>query len=399
MGSPLGVLFANMYMSKIEERAFHQSPPPGIYARYIDDIFITTTDEEDVPAMINALQNNSCLTFTSEYSIEGRLPFLDVDIQKHESGFKTKVYTKATNMGRCLNARGECPIQYKRSVAAAYVNRALTHCNNWTDTHRELDRIRQLLTNNGFPDSLIENIIKEKLEKFTNTTQERKPKLESIVIYHRSTFHNRYKEESNALKNIINRGAHPTNSRTNIVVRIYNKPNLTRSLFMRNSTAPRQPKEVTTNVVYKFTCPESLCEGSNSYVGRTSSTLRRRLQSHRSQGSIFQHYTEIHDMRPPLQKLLENTEIIHRESNFRKLQIAEAVSITLQHPSLNIQQNADFILPSICPMNLSLHQEKKTTLTLTNQREGPTTRQATRALNRATNQHQAHLSLRGGQTS
>ena len=47
MGSPLGVLFANMYMAHVEERTFNSHPPPGMYARYVDDIFITTTSDED----------------------------------------------------------------------------------------------------------------------------------------------------------------------------------------------------------------------------------------------------------------------------------------------------------------------------------------------------------------
>ncbi|KAK3864440.1 hypothetical protein Pcinc_029873 [Petrolisthes cinctipes] len=65
------------------------------------------------------------------------------------------------------------------------------------------------------------------------------------------------------------------------------------------------------------------------------------MQSHRSQGSIFQHFTDIHIMKPPLQKLLDQTEILHKEKDFRKLQISEAVSITCQRPSINIQQAAE----------------------------------------------------------
>ncbi|XP_076069838.1 uncharacterized protein LOC143041708 [Oratosquilla oratoria] len=159
MGSPLGVLFANMYMAYVEEKTFHHQPSPGIYARYID-IFITTNSNKDVPNLISAFLDNSCLTFTNEQSVERRLPFLDLDISKTDNVFNTKVYTKDTNIGRCLNARGECPGAYKISVAAAYVNRALTHCSSWRETHRELDRIRQLLTNNGFSDQLIEYVIK-----------------------------------------------------------------------------------------------------------------------------------------------------------------------------------------------------------------------------------------------
>ncbi|XP_076043787.1 uncharacterized protein LOC143026887 [Oratosquilla oratoria] len=165
MGSPFGVLFANIYMAKVEERTFQNHPPPSIYARYIDDIFITTSTDDEVPLFLAAFESNSCLAFTCECSIEGRLPFLDVDISKQDKSFKTKVYIKATNVGRCPNARGECPAAYKRFVVASYVNRALTHCSTWTETHRELDRIRQLLTNNGYTDHLIEDVIKKKMDQ------------------------------------------------------------------------------------------------------------------------------------------------------------------------------------------------------------------------------------------
>ena len=122
---------------------------------------------------------------------------------------------------------------------------------------------------------------------------------------------------------------------------------------MRNSTAPATPKEAATNVVYKFSCQEGHCDGSNNYIGRTTTTLRRRMQSHRNQGSIFQHFTDIHIKKPPLQTLLDYTEIIHKENDFRKLQISEAVSITCQRPSINIQQAADFILPSARPKDIN----------------------------------------------
>ena len=376
-------------MAHVEERTFNNNPPPGVYARYIDDIFITTTSDEEVPHLITALEENSSLAFTCERSVEGRLPFLDVDISKHDQTFKTKVYTKATNVGRCLNARGECPVSYKISVISSYVNRALTHCSNWTEIHRELERIRQLLTNNGYADHLIEKVIKKKLDQYAEPAQPPTPPKEKITIYHKNTFHDRYRDECDALRNIIKRGVTPTNSDTIIDLRIFCNPNLISSLIMRNSTAPRAPRESTTNVVYKFSCQEGRCDGSSTYIGRTSSTLRRRLQFHRNQGSIFQHFTEIHNMRPPLQKLIQSTDIIHKQSTFRKLQIAEAVSITCQRPTINIQQATDFILPSGRPQGTHPHQEQQANrqqqVQPANQRQGPVTRAAA-ALARASRQ-------------
>ena len=53
-----------------------------------------------------------------------------------------------------------------------------------------------------------------------------------------------------------------------------------------------------------------------------------------------------HDRKPTVEELIENTQIVHKETNFRRLVITEAVSITIQKPSLNIQQEADRTLPS-----------------------------------------------------
>ncbi|XP_076069727.1 uncharacterized protein LOC143041604 [Oratosquilla oratoria] len=280
MGSPLEVLFANMYMAHDEEKTFHHQPSPGIYARYIDDIIITTNSNEDVPNLISAFLDNSCLTFTHEQSVERRLPFLDLDISKIENGFNTKVYTKDTNIRRCLNAHGECPAGYKRSVAAAYVNRALTHCSSWRETHSELDRIRHLLTNNGFSNQMIEDVIKKKLDQYATPDPAPNQVTNQITIYHQNHFHSHYKLECNAIKDILKRGVIRTDKDSSINVRIFCKANLTRSLIMKNSTTPKIPKEASTNVVYKFTCLEGCCDNSFSHIARPQEHLAHQ-RSHR----------------------------------------------------------------------------------------------------------------------
>ena len=83
-------------------------------------------------------------------------------------------------------------------------------------------------------------------------------------------------------------------------------------------------------------------------------------------------------MKPPLQKLIAQTKIIHFENHFRKLQIAEAVSITSQRPTINIQQAADFILPSARAQPPDPQQEPRTPRpTAQHQHLGPVTRAAT----------------------
>ncbi|XP_076066930.1 uncharacterized protein LOC143040121 [Oratosquilla oratoria] len=305
--------------------------------------------DEDANSLLTAFQYNSCLTFTCEQSKQKRLPFLDIDITKDENGFRTKVYIKDTNVGRCHNARGECPPAYKRSVDATYINRALTYCSSWTETHHELERIRQLFTNNGYSEEMIEGLVRKKLDNFTAPAQTPVSPDCKITIYYQSRYHDRYKDECHAIRGIIKRGATPTDSNNTIDLRIYAKPNLTRFLFMRNNTAPRTHKEASTNVIYEFSCQESPCDGSNTYIGRTSTTLRRHLLYRRNQGAIFQYYIDHHDQKPPLQKLIDSTTTLLKESNYRKMQIAEAVAITSRHPNINAQVSSDYILPSARP--------------------------------------------------
>ena len=184
MGSPLGVFFANMYMATVEERTFREHQKPKIYGRYIDDIFITIKEADDTRKIADALKRNSVLNFTIEHSQQKTLPFLDVLVKQQEGQFKTTVFTKTTNVGRCLNARGECPEAYKKSVVSAYVKRALTHCTSWREVNSELDRIRQLLTNNGYADRIIETAIKKKIDEFYQPTTTTATTEENLVIYH-----------------------------------------------------------------------------------------------------------------------------------------------------------------------------------------------------------------------
>ena len=211
----------------------------------------------------------------------------------------------------------------------------------------ELEKIRQLLTNNGFRGDVIEEGIKKQMEIFHERQQEKKEDKKEITIYHKMSYNNAFKQEENVLKNICKRGIKPTDPEKNINIRIYSKPNLLSALVMKNSTAPPKTKEATTNVVYRFTCSERSCESSKkTYIGLTTTTLRRRCQNHRNQGAIFQHFTEKHDRKPTVNEILDSTEIVTKETNFSRLTIAEAISIHLEKPTLNVQTHSHHILPS-----------------------------------------------------
>ena len=211
-----------------------------------------------------------------------------------------------------------------------------------------MDLIRQLLTNNGYKENKIEDCIRRKMDKFAS--HETTPDSETnttIPIYYRINFGTAYNQEAKAIRGIISRGLTTTDPETKIDLRIYCRPNLMSCLVMKNSTAPPKEKALKTNVVYKFTCPEGNCESpTTTYIGHTTTTLRRRLLYHRNNGAIFQHYTDQHNRKPTVEELLQSTVILGQENITKRLMIAEAVSIKLQKPNLNVQTASQYILPS-----------------------------------------------------
>ncbi|XP_076039436.1 uncharacterized protein LOC143024510 [Oratosquilla oratoria] len=95
MGSPLGVLFANFFMGRIEREVFSIQQKPRIYARYIDDIFVLAKDDDELRHLHHCLQEASGLNLSVENSSDGCLPFLDILVNQQPHGFYTKVFCLA----------------------------------------------------------------------------------------------------------------------------------------------------------------------------------------------------------------------------------------------------------------------------------------------------------------
>ena len=75
MGSPLGPLFANIFMSFHERSSFYNCPflcKPFLYQRYVDDCFLLFRSLDHVPLFLNYLERqNPNISFTSELEKDG----------------------------------------------------------------------------------------------------------------------------------------------------------------------------------------------------------------------------------------------------------------------------------------------------------------------------------------
>ena len=349
MGSPLGPLFANFYMGSIEEKIFNEHPElkPKIYTRYVDDIFLNTTDENSVAQIVTTFKDNSALNFTHEIEEDNKIAFLDTAIHRNTNSFSTEVYVKETNLGFCLNGNSECPQKYKLSVINSFVRRALTHCSTWRATNQELNRVSQLLVNNGYAKKDIDDVIKRRLDKFMEPPppQDTPP---TITLFYKNTMTTAHKTDEKILQNIIYKNIKPVNEEAKLKLIIYYKSRRTSNLIMKNSCLPIKAPTEETNVIYQFKCNFGNCSSLDSrYIGETTTTLRRRLYAHIRNGSIKQHVHNEHGITLTQEQIEENTSILHRESDKRRLILTEALYIHTTKPSMNIQQTPENILPSL----------------------------------------------------
>ena len=86
MGSPLGPTLANAFLCYHEKIWLRDCPvafKPKFYKRYVDDIYVlfsSPTHLSSFKAYLNSRHKN--ITFSSETEIDGKMAFLDIQIQR-----------------------------------------------------------------------------------------------------------------------------------------------------------------------------------------------------------------------------------------------------------------------------------------------------------------------------
>ena len=154
-----------------------------------------------------------------------------------------------------------------------------------------------------------------------------------------------YKADEKALKQIIKRNVTPQDKKDKLELVIYYRNRRASNLVMKNNEHESE-KLKATNVVYSFKCTHGDCEPrpDAEYIGHTTTSLSRRLTCHLQSDSPQQHMQDAHKRKLTRTDLTENTTILARESNRKRLQITEAVLIRIRKPLINAQQEHDGIL-------------------------------------------------------
>ena len=92
------------------------------------------------------------------------LPSLDVLVERQNSDFVTSVYRKPTFTGQYLRWNSFSPTKQKTNLISTLVHRAFMICSK-SKLEPELNKIRSILTNNGYPEDVITSTSQSKLKQ------------------------------------------------------------------------------------------------------------------------------------------------------------------------------------------------------------------------------------------
>uniref|UniRef100_A0A5S6Q520 Reverse transcriptase domain-containing protein n=2 Tax=Trichuris muris TaxID=70415 RepID=A0A5S6Q520_TRIMR len=260
MGSPLSPVLAEVFMEHFEQIAFdniNMDIRPICFKRYVDDIFavIPTGAEEQFLEHLNRLYPEN-IVLTIEKETDKKLPFLDALVIRGDDRLTTKIYRKPTNPDAYLHFTSHHPLSVKKGIVAGMVDRAIAICDK-NFLGEELQHIKRIFTENGYPFKLITSIINRRLRPKPPNVLPQQPRGPTVVLPYHSILGDTIKRLAKSL---------------DFRVFFKSSPNL-RAILRTDKI--RIPKEEAKGVVYQIKCG---CHAS--YIGETGNTLFDRFKEH-----------------------------------------------------------------------------------------------------------------------
>jgi hypothetical protein len=137
MGSPLGLLFANIFMSHLEKKHMGTLKKLGVlmWKRYVDDVLAIVKDKQSARTcleFLNKLHKN--IEFTIEHEQNNQLAFLDTYVKRNSDRYAQQSITKRHSLNwTSLTARRykigliRCMLSRIHAICTEQVDNAHTH--------------------------------------------------------------------------------------------------------------------------------------------------------------------------------------------------------------------------------------------------------------------------------
>ena len=356
MGSPLGPTLANIFVGHCESILAEKAQWPLLYDRFVDDTFSIFESEENAEKFFEVLNGmHPALKFTIEKEENQCLPFMDVFLQRSGNNFIRSIYRKPTFTGLYTRWDSFAPTQQKISLLKSLISRAQKICSKAV-LGNELQNLKQIFAENGYPLYVIERTMKQSMERFekeqekqreNEPEQGKKDGSEKSVIDDEAE-----KQVFIQLPWIAQRSTTFGKEVRDVIQNGFPRAR-PRVIFTTKKAFSGRAKDVLpatskSYVVYEFTCSCAL-----TYVGKTTQCLQERIKQHLpkklfesapnlqknpSDSAITRHIKESKECRQKLTSLLSSFQVIAQARNKYHLNILEALFIRAKSPDLCAQK-------------------------------------------------------------
>ena len=159
-----GIAFSNTretYMQVFERTAITTAlRPPKVWERFVDDAYsiLKRTHLENFFHHINKLHQN--IKFTMEEESNGELAFLDTLLKRNNREISVFIYRKPTHTDQYLHYISHHQTSCKETIVSSLFKRSYSIITNKDDLLKENARIKQVLNENGYQESIINKIFR-----------------------------------------------------------------------------------------------------------------------------------------------------------------------------------------------------------------------------------------------
>ncbi|XP_055527099.1 uncharacterized protein LOC129719727 [Wyeomyia smithii] len=299
MGNSLSPTKADLVMESLLENVARKIDfPAPVLKKYVDDLILALPPDRvtDVLNIFNSFNNN--IQFTIELEKDRKIPFLDmVLIRQTDQTIRTEWYSKPMASGRLLDFHSCHPLHLKMNTIANFIQRVRQFTTNSPKEAANIT-INELLRRNHYPAALRHRLLNGNIRNTERNTRNSSDD-GGTVVYKPMLFVNDLTQRlSKALK-----AASPN-------ITLASRYGNTASRIFTNMK-DTIPPEMRHNVIYRIPCND--CEAS--YVGLTTTQLKKRISSHRSTINEIERLRGKNDDDPStqfdLERFKEKTALLH----------------------------------------------------------------------------------------
>ena len=227
-----------------------------------------------IPLFLNYLNSHHAnISFTCKIENDGKLPFLDILIERSTDGFSTSIYRKPTFTGLFTNFDSFIPFSFKRGLLYTLLDRYFKICSSFHYFHAEAVKLKTFLLNNGYPEAFIDRCTRTFLQRIFAPANSNSNATDSNVT-----------DKNTVYFSIPFTGKHALQLRTQLTKLCASAfPHLSLRIIFQSGRRlsdffpfkDRIPKSLRSRVVYKFTC-----QCGALYVGQTRRHFHTRISEH-----------------------------------------------------------------------------------------------------------------------